>query len=57
MIEIQVWVTRVINTQHISVIVKYASHLLNKVQWMFVRQLEMGESELKRVTMGLLATL
>ena len=36
---------------------KYASHLLAKVQWVFVRQLEMGESELKVVTMGVLATL
>ena len=36
---------------------KYASHLLDKVQWVFVRQLEMGKSELKGVTMGVLATL
>ena len=33
---------------------KYASHLLAKVQWVFLRQLEMGESELKGVTMGVL---
>ena len=38
---VQVWVRRVIST-HISVIVKYASHLLDKVQRVFVRQLEMG---------------
>ena len=36
---------------------KYASHLLDKVHWVFVRQPEMGESELKEVTMGVFATL
>ena len=40
------WVTRVINTQ-IIVIMNYAtSHLLDKVDLVFVKQLEMGEFEL-----------
>ena len=34
-----------------------ASPLLDKVQWVFIRQLEMRESELKLVTMEVLATL
>ena len=37
--------------------VKYANYLLDKVQWVFIRQEEIGESELKVVTMGMLATL
>ena len=52
----QVWVTRVINTQ-LTVIMKYAaSHLVDKVELVFVRQLEMGEFDLG-VTMGVLAIL
>ena len=35
--KVQVWVRT-----HLSVFVKYASHLLGKVQRVFVRQLEMG---------------
>ena len=50
------WVTRVINTQ-LTVIMKYAaSHLVDKVELVFVRQLEMGEFDLE-VTMGVLAIL
>ena len=39
---VQVWVRRVMSTQ-LSVIVKNASHLMDKVQWVFVRQLRWGE--------------
>ena len=50
------WVTRVINTQ-LTVIMKYAaSHLVDKVELVFVRQLEMGEFDLG-LTMGVLAIL
>ena len=38
---VKVWVRRVMSTQ-LSVIVKNASHLMDKVQWVFVRQLRWG---------------
>ena len=53
---VQVWVTSVIDTQ-IPSIMKYSSNLLDMVQEIFTKQLELGESELKAVTMRALGKL
>lgn len=53
---VQVWLTRVIDTQ-VVLMEKYASHLLDKVHGVLVRQLEMGEAVSKRVAMKVPANL
>ena len=50
------WLTRVIDTQ-VVLLEKYASHLLDKVHGVLVRQLEMGEAVSKRVAMKVPANL
>ena len=53
---VQVWLTRLMDTQ-VPLMAKYSNQLLDKVQGVSVRQLEMGEAVLKGVTMKLLADL
>lgn len=52
---VQVWRSRVIETQMVAVLVQYANHLLDKVQGVWTKQLEMGEVVMKGVTMKVLA--
>ena len=53
---VQVWLSTVIDKQ-MALMVQYASHLLDKVQGVMIKQLEMGETVLKGVTMKVLAKL
>ena len=53
---VQVWLSTVIDKQ-MARMVQYASHLLDKVQGVIFKQLEMGETVLKGVTMKVLAKL
>lgn len=53
---VQVWLSTVIDKQ-MALRVQYASHLLDKVQGVMIKQPEMGETVLKGVTMKVLAKL
>ena len=53
---VQVWLSTVIDKQ-MALMVQYASHLLDKVQGVMIKLLEMGETVLKGVTMKVLAKL